>query len=43
MELFFSKQFQKDYKKMKYRVILSVEKDCYVLLRVGAHDILNRI
>lgn len=85
MKLFFSKRFQKDYKKlpakiqeltdnkldfllrdvnhpslrfkkvkkhfnvwevsvtMNYRVVLSVESDHYVLLRVGVHNILNRI
>lgn len=85
MKLFFSKRFQKDYKKlpaqiqtltnkkldfllrnvnhpslrfkrvkkhfnvweisitMNYRVVLSIESDHYVLLRAGAHNILNRI
>jgi len=85
MKLFFSKRFQKDYKKlpaqiqeltdkkldyllkdishpslrfkkvkrhsnvwevsvtMNYRLVLSMQSNYYILLRVGAHDILNRI
>lgn len=28
---------------MHYRLLLLIENDCYILLRIGTHDILNKI